>query len=324
MSIMSVKGKASAAAQAPAPVQITFSASRSELLGDWLEVRLPKLMLMPTALITLVFVYGFIGWTMVLSFTRSKSYAVFQWAGLLQYDRVIGSDRWHVAVQNLLIFGCLYVGLCLVLGLFIAILLDQRIRQEGALRAIFLYPMALSFIVTGTAWKWIFNPGLGLQKLAYDWGWISFKFDWIVNDKMAIYTIVIAGVWQASGFVMAMFLAALRGIDQESIKAAAIDGASLPKIYRRIIIPQLKPVLVSALVILVHLAIKSYELVVALTGGGPGYSTELPSTFMYSSTFGRDQLGMGAASAVMMLMTIAAIMVPYLYSEVRGRRPRAH
>ena len=300
------------------------SGSALQRFGDWLEIRLPKLMLTPTVLITLVFVYGFIGWTTILSFTRSKTIPKFEWAGWLQYSRVLDHERWHVAVHNLVIFGSLYVIFCLVLGLLLAILLDQRIRQEGTLRAIFLYPMALSFIVTGTAWKWMLNPGLVLEKIAHDWGWAGFRFDWIIIDQIAIYTVVIAGVWQASGFVMAMFLAGLRGIDQDVIKAASIDGATLPRIYWRIIIPQLKPVFVSALVILTHLAIKSYELVVALTGAGPGYATELPSTFMYAHTFTRNQLGMGAASAVMMLLTVAAIMVPYLYSEVRGRGPRGH
>uniref|UniRef100_UPI000361379B carbohydrate ABC transporter permease n=1 Tax=Leeia oryzae TaxID=356662 RepID=UPI000361379B len=298
--------------------------TRAASFADWLEVRLPKLVLAPSVLITLVFVYGFIAWTSILSFTRSKTIPKMEWAGVLQYAKVLGHERWHVAVHNLMIFGVLYVLICMVLGLLIAILLDQRIRHEGTLRAIFLYPMALSFIVTGTAWKWILNPGLGLEKLAHDWGWSSFHFDWIINEQMAIYTIVIAGVWQASGFVMAMFLAGLRGIDQDVIKAASMDGASLPLIYWRIIIPQLKPVFVSALVILTHLAIKSYELVVALTGAGPGYATELPSTFMYAHTFTRNQLGMGAASAVMMLLTVAAIMVPYLYSEVRGPRTSSH
>jgi glucose/mannose transport system permease protein len=156
------------------------------------------------------------------------------------------------------------------------------------------------------------------------WGFPNFKFDWIVSEEMAIYCVVIAGVWQATGFVMAMFLAGLRGVDQDLIKAASLDGASLPKIYWRIVIPQLRPVFMGALIILAHLAIKSYELVVALTGGGPGYATELPSTFMYAHTFTRNQLGMGAASAVMMLLTIVAIMVPYLYSEMRGARKRSH
>ena len=273
---------------------------------------------------TLIFVYGFIAWTTVLSFTLSKSYARLDWAGLLQYTRVLGHDRWHVAVDNLMVFGVLYIAICLALGLLLAILIDQRIRQEGALRAVFLYPMALSFIVTGTAWKWMLNPGLGIEKLFHDWGFADFRFDWIIREDMAIYTIVIAGVWQASGFIMAMFLAGLRGIDQDMIKAASIDGATLPRIYWRIIIPQLRPVFLSSLVILSHLAIKSYELVVALTGTGPGYATELPSTFMYAHTFTRNQLGMGAASSVMMLLTVAAIMVPYLYSEARSGAAKAH
>jgi glucose/mannose transport system permease protein len=285
-----------------------------------LQQVLPKLVLSPTVAITLFFVYGFILWTTYLSFTRSRGYPVHEWVGLLQYARVWSQPRWSVAIHNLAIFGTLYVAICLFLGLLLAILLDQRIRQEGSLRAIFLYPMALSFIVTGTAWKWMLNPGLGIEKLVKEWGWTDFKFDWIVNEDMAIYTVVIAGVWQASGFVMAMFLAGLRGIDQDIIKAASIDGARMLRIYWRIIIPQLRPIFLSSLVILAHLAIKSYDLVVALTGGGPGYATDLPSTFMYAHTFTRNQLGMGAASAVMMLLTVAAIMVPYLYSEVRAHR----
>ncbi|MGG1948279.1 sugar ABC transporter permease [Trinickia sp. NRRL B-1857] len=295
------------------------AASRASRFNE-LERLLPKLVLSPTLVATLIFVYGFIAWTTVLSFTQSRAFANLHFAGWTQYLRVWAHPRWHVAIVNLGIYASLYVVLCMAIGLFLAILIDQRIRAEGVLRAVFLYPMAISFIVTGTAWKWILNPGLGLTKLFHDWGWSSFRFDWIIDDRMAIYTVVIAAVWQASGFVMAMFLAALRGIDQDMIKAASIDGARMPAIYRRIVIPQLRPAFISAFVILVHLAVKSYELVVALTGAGPGYATELPSTFMYSFTFTRNELGMGAASAVMMLCTVAAVMVPYLYSELKPRR----
>lgn len=293
-------------------------------IGDWLERQLPKFIMAPTLVVTLVFVYGFMAWTTLLSFTASKGYPKLEWAGLFQYLRVLSHERWHVAVGNLMVFGLLYIAICMAIGLLLAILIDQRIRKEGLFRAIFLYPMALSFIVTGTAWKWMLNPGLGIEKLLHDWGFANARFDWIINEDMAIYTIVIAGVWQASGFIMAMFLAGLRGIDQDVVKAASMDGATLPRIYWRIIIPQLRPVFLSSLVILSHLAIKSYELVVALTGTGPGYATELPSTFMYAHTFTRNQLGMGAASAVMMLLTVAAIMVPYLYSEARAGRAKAH
>lgn len=299
-----------------------LGASRRASRFNELEKLLPKLVLSPTLVATLIFVYGFIVWTTVLSFTRSRAFANLHFAGWTQYLRVWAHPRWHVAIVNLGLYASLYVVFCMAIGLFLAILLDQRIRAEGVLRAVFLYPMAISFIVTGTAWKWILNPGLGLTKLFHDWGWSGFEFDWIIDDRMAIYTVVVAAVWQASGFVMAMFLAALRGIDQDMIKAASIDGARMPAIYRRIVIPQLRPAFISAFVILVHLAVKSYELVVALTGAGPGYATELPSTFMYSFTFTRNELGMGAASAVMMLCTVAAVMVPYLYSELKPRRTR--
>jgi glucose/mannose transport system permease protein len=282
-----------------------------------LQQLLPKLVLSPSVLITLVFVYGFILWTTYLSFTKSRGYAVHELVGLLQYERVWAQPRWSVALHNLAVFGVLYVVICLFLGLLLAILLDQRIRIEGGLRPIYLYPMALSFIVTGTAWKWFLNPGLGIEKVMHDWGWASFTFDWLINPDRAIYTVVIAAIWQSSGFVMAMFLAGLRGIDNELIRAAQIDGASSFNLYRRIIIPQLRPAFLSAFIVLAHMAIKSYDLVIALTGGGPGNATELPATFMYSYTFTRNQMAVGAASAVIMLMTISAIIVPYLYSELR-------
>jgi glucose/mannose transport system permease protein len=150
-------------------------------------------------------------------------------------------------------------------------------------------------------------------------GWTSFKFDWLVNSDMAIYTVVIAGVWQSTGFVMALFLAGLRGIDDSIVKAAQIDGASMPKIYTRIIIPSLRPVFFSTLMILSHIAIKSFDLVVALTGGGPGYASDVPATFMYAFAFTRGRLGMGAASSMVMFGAVLAIIIPYLYSELRSR-----
>lgn len=282
---------------------------------------LPRLVLAPSFAIVLVFVYGFILWTIYLSFTRSRMLPVYELTGFDSYRRLWSQPNWYMALHNIAIFGVLYIAVCSCLGLLLAILLDQKIRAEGALRTIYLYPMAISFIVTGTAWKWFLNPGLGLEKTMHEWGWTSFHFDWLINTRMAIYTVVIAGVWQASGFCMAMFLAGLRGIDGEIIKAAQIDGASTIATYRRIVIPMLRPVFLSAVIVLAHMAIKSYDLVIALTGGGPGNATELPSTFMYSYTFTRNQMSVGAASAVMMLMTIAAVIVPYLYSELRERAP---
>ena len=288
--------------------------------SDILENFLPKLVLAPTFLASLVFVYGFILWTAWISFTNSRLLPKYDLAGIYQYIKLFTNERWWVASKNLIIFGGLFILFCIILGLIIAILLDQRIRVEGALRTIYLYPMALSFIVTGTAWKWILNPGLGFESLVRQMGFETFTFDWLVNSDMSIYTVVIAGVWQSTGFAMALFLAGLRGIDDEIIKAAQVDGASLPRIYWRIIIPNLRPVFFSAIIILAHIAIKSFDLVVVLTRGGPGYSSDLPATFMYAFAFTRNQLGFGAASAMVMFGAVMAIIIPYLYSELRIKR----
>lgn len=293
-----------------------MSASRQpSRLAAWL----PRLVVAPSLLIVLVTVYLFIAWTGVISVTSSKFVPIYDFVGLEQFARLWATPRWHIAVENLFIFSTLFLAISIGLGLLMAILLDQHVRAEGFLRAVYLYPMALSFIVTGTAWKWVLNPGLGIQKVVNDLGWATFRFDWIADPQMAIYTVVIAGVWQSSGFAMAIFLAGLRGIDNSVIKAAQIEGASLPLIYRQIIIPMLRPAMLSVVVLLSYIAIKSFDLVLALTNGGPGAATELPSTFMFSATFRRNQMGVGAASAVMMLMTVAAIIVPYLYSELRER-----
>lgn len=280
---------------------------------------LPRLVLAPAFVLGLAFIYGFMVWNGVLSLTASRMLPNYEFVGLEQYARLFEMDRWWVALKNLGIFGVLYVGVSMALGVFLAILLDQKVRGEGFIRTIYLYPMALSFVVTGTAWKWILNPSDGLQKLVQDLGWQSFTFDWLVQSEMAIYCVVIAGVWQSAGFAMALFLAGLRGIDDSIIKAAQIDGASLPRIYWRIVLPALRPVFFSTLMVLAHLSIKAFDLVMALTAGGPGYATDVPATFMYAMSFSRGQIGLGAASATIMLATVAAIVVPYLYSELRKK-----
>lgn len=282
-----------------------------------LDYWLPKLVLSPTVAIAIVFIYGFIIWTSVISLTDSTLLPRYDFVGFEQYVKLFQNPRWLSSLWNLLVFGVLFIGVCMVVGLVLAVLLDQQIRAEGALRTIYLYPMALSFIVTGTVWKWLLNPTVGIERFVHNLGWESFQFDWIVNPDMAIYTVVIAGIWQSSGFVMAIFLAGLRGIDTSIIKAAQLDGASLFSVYSRIIIPSMRPVFFSAFIMLAHLAVKSFDLIIALTGGGPGNATDVPAIFMYQFSFQRGRLGMGAASAVIMLMTILAILVPYLYSELR-------
>lgn len=281
---------------------------------------LPKLVVAPSFVLAFLFIYGLIVWNGYLSVSASRLLPNYEYVGLEQYVRLFESERFRVALTNMAIFGTLFIGGAMALGLLLAILLDQKIRGEGVLRTVYLYPMAISFIVTGTAWKWMLNPGLGLEKLMQDAGFTSFTFDWLINPDKAIYCVAITGVWQSAGFVMALFLAGLRGIDDSIIKAAQVDGASLPRIYARIIIPTLRPVFFSTLMVVSHLAIKSFDLVMALTAGGPGFSTDLPATFMYAMAFSRGQIGLGAASAMVMLATVAAIVVPYLYSELRPRR----
>ncbi|MEE8592180.1 MAG: sugar ABC transporter permease [Spirochaetia bacterium] len=288
--------------------------SRWRFSGDDLVART---VLFPAVLISLIFVYGFILFTIYLSFTGSTLLPSFDWVGIQNYVRLFKLQNWHTAMKNMLIFGVLYIGIAALVGLLLAILIDITKFSERVFRPIFLYPMAISFIVTGTAWKWFLDPGIGLEHVMHMWGWASFHFTWIKNADFAIYTIVIAAVWQVTGFVMVIFIAGLRAIPHSTIESAVVDGASTFKLYTRVIVPQLNASFLSVFVILGHMAIKSYDLVIALTGGGPGRATELPSTFMYSYTFGRNQMGIGAGSAVIMLIAIGIIIVPYIRSHFK-------
>ena len=283
----------------------------------WLKKNLPKIVVAPSFAVILWFVYGFIGWTFYISLTKSKLLPNYEFWGIHQYVRLWQMPRWHIAVENLFIFTSLFIILCIFIGVILSIFLDQKIRSEGVIKTIYLYPMALSFIVTGTAWKWILNPTMGIEKFAHQIGFENFQFDWLVTPGMSIYTVVIAGVWQSSGFIMAIFLAGLRSIDDEVIKAAKVDGASTFSIYIKIVLPMMRPVFMSAIVILVHLSLKSYDLVIALTAGGPGISSDMPAVFMTKMAFGRSEVGLASASAIMMFATVSAIIVPYLYSELR-------
>jgi glucose/mannose transport system permease protein len=281
---------------------------------------LPKILITPSAFLVFVCVYGYIMFTMYLSFTASTILPNLEWEGTAAYSRLFGLENWSVALGNLWIFAILYIGIAMFAGLTLAILIDQKVRLESGFRSIFLYPMALSFIVTGTAWKWLLDPGVGLEHTMHTLGWEGFAFSWIKSSEMAIYCVVIAAVWQTTGFVMAMFLAGLRGVDSEQVNAARLDGAKTWQIYLHVIIPQLGPVFISAFVILAHMAIKSYDLVIALTNGGPGRSTWLPSVFMYQYTFTRNEMAVGAASSVLMLLGIGVVVLPYLYGELKKAR----
>ena len=288
-------------------------------MTEWLERHMPKFVMAPSFVAILIFVYGFIGWTAWVSFTKSRLLPKYDIVGTIQYDRLFQSPRWETAINNLYVFGILFIVISMFLGLVLAIFLDQKIRVEGVIRTIYLYPMALSMIVTGTAWKWILNPGLGIEATVKKWGYENFTFDWLVNPDMAIYTVVLAGVWQSSGFVMALFLAGLRSVDEEIIKAAQVDGIPTWRIYSAIIIPSMAPIFLSAFIVLSHLAIKSFDLVIALTGGGPGYATDLPATYMYTMAFSRGDIGQAASSAMILMAVVFTIVVPYLYSELRAK-----
>jgi glucose/mannose transport system permease protein len=304
-------------------VSLSPTERRASSLSAFADRVIPKLVLSPSIVLSLIFVYGFILITGYLSMSTSRLMPNYTFAGFDRYEELFSNDVFWTSAKNLALFGIPFIALCTLLGLFLAILLDQKIRTEGALRAIFLYPMALSFIVTGTAWQWILNPTLGLEKVFHDWGWTWFSFDWLGDPDKSIYCVVIAAVWQSTGFVMALFLAGLRGVDGEIFKAAQVDGATLPTIYRKIVIPSMRPVFFSVLLILCHLTIKTFDLVVALTAGGPGTSSSLPAMFMYTYSFNRGQLGVGAASSVMMLATVVAVLVPLMYMESRSTRNAA-
>lgn len=278
--------------------------------------------LVPTVLVSMIFVYGFILFTIYLSFTDSTLLPSFNLVGVKNYVKLFQLEHWHIALKNMGIFFVLYIGLSTLLGLVLAILIDLSRLGETVFRPIFLYPMAISLIVTGTAWKWFLDPGIGLENIMQQWGFENFQFDWIKTYGLSIYTVVIAGIWQVSGFVMVIFLAGLRGVDEATIESGVVDGASSFQVYTRIVIPQLSPSFLSAFVILGHMAIKSYDLVVALTGGGPARSSALPSTFMYSYTFSRTQMAVGAAAAVVMLFMMAVVVVPYIRAQVRERTIR--
>jgi len=263
-------------------------------------------------------------WTIWVSFTPSTLVPVSGWVGLRNYTAVMATRNWQTAFDNLLVFGCGFVLLSLSTGLVLAILLDQRIRGENVLRSIFLYPMAVSFVVTGTVWSWLLNPGIGIQKFVNGLGWTSFRFDWLIDRDMAIWTIVVAAVWQSAGFAMALFLAGLRSVDADLIKAAQIDGAGPIRMYRRVILPALWPITVTVVVIQLQFAITTFDLVRALTGGGPGIATQLPALVVYDFMFQRGLLARGAAAAVLMLLILLVVLLPYAAWQYVQRRRATH
>ncbi|MBX3581805.1 MAG: sugar ABC transporter permease [Rhizobiaceae bacterium] len=284
-----------------------------------LNAKVASIPMILTALV--VFVGGTI-WTIVYSFTNSRLLPRLNFVGLDQYERLWSTPRWIISIENLLIYGSLSLIFSMVIGFLLAALLDQKIRFEDTFRTIFLYPFALSFIVTGLVWQWLLNPDFGLQGIVRSWGWESFAFDPLYNQDIVIYGILIAGLWQGTGLVMCLMLAGLRGIDEDVWKAARVDGIPMWKTYVFIVIPMMRPVFVTALVIVASGIVRVYDLVVAQTGGGPGIASEVPAKYVINMMFEAQNLGQGFAASTMMLVTIAIILVPWAYLEFGGRNRR--
>ncbi|MGA7777749.1 MAG: sugar ABC transporter permease [Paraburkholderia sp.] len=276
------------------------------------------LALLPMVL-TVVFAYlGTMLWTARVSLSYSRTFPSGGFAGVSQYVRLFHNDRWMVSLQNIVVYAICFIIACMVIGLLLAIFIDQRVVAEGALRTVFLYPYAMSFVATGLVWQWILNPELGVQQVLHRIGFTHARFDWIVDQDWVIYTLVIATVWQASGLVMALLLAGLRGIDDEIWKASRIDGIPRWRVYASIVVPMLKSSMSTAFVLLFVMVVKLYDAVVAMTQGGPGTASEVPAKFIMDYLFGRANIGLASAASIVLLTTVLAILAPFFYMRSRA------
>ena len=283
-----------------------------------MTAKIAALPMIGTALVVFV---GCTLWTIYHSFTRSRLMpATEKWVGLKNYDRLWGENRWLISIENLAIYGACSLVLSLVIGFVLAALLDRKIRFENTIRTIILYPFALSFVVTGLVWQWLLNPTLGLQNVVREWGWTTFTFDPLNNAEIVIFGILIAGVWQGSGFVMVLMLAVMRGIDDDVWKASRVEGIPAWKTYLFIVIPMMRPVFVTALVIISAGIIKVYDLVVAQTSGGPGIASQVPALYVIDKMFGSQNLGLGFAASTMMLLSVLVVLIPWAYLEFGGKK----
>lgn len=313
------------------------------------------LLITPSALGVAIFVYGFIAFTGFASLTKwDQLLPDFTLVGLSNYQRLFANQRFQIDLRNTVGFTILFLIACLLIGFLLAVLLDQRIRGEGFFRSIYLFPMAISFIVTGVVWRWLLNPGsveLGSTgvNLLFDqvglgflkWGWFTDPVVWhlpadsavgqalhqmglgaLASPKVGlsagVVSLVLAATWQMSGYTMAMYLAGLRGIPDELREAARVDGASEMQILWHIILPLLRPITLSAVIILGHISLKIYDLVVAMTGPGIGFSTDVPAFFMWDTTFRGNHFARGSSIAMVLLVLVAVLIIPYLIWSTRA------
>jgi glucose/mannose transport system permease protein len=281
----------------------------------------PFAALLPMALTVIVVYIGTALWTLRVSLTSSRTFASDNFVGLAQYERLFDNQRWLLSLHNLVVYGVLFVLACLVIGFLLAVFIDQNVTGEGVLRTIFLYPYAMSFVATGLVWQWMLTPGNGIEQAVRQLGFPDFRFDWIIDQDMAIYTVVIATVWQASGLVMAMMLAGLRGIDPEIWKAARLDGIPAWRVYSAIVLPMLAPTVATVFLLLSTAVIKLFDAVVAMTQGGPGTASEVPAKFIMDHLFLRSNIALASAGAMVLLLPVIALLAPYAYARSRRARP---
>ncbi len=293
------------------------TARRPSQLFRNLNAKIASIPMIVTALV--VFLGGTV-WTIVYSFTNSKLLPRLKFVGLDQYERLWSQPRWLTSIENLMVYGVLSLIFSFVIGFVLAALLDQKIRFEGVFRTIFLYPFALSFVVTGLTWQWILNPDFGVQHIVRGLGWESFAFNPLYDQDIVIYGILIAGLWQGTGLVMCLMLAGLRGIDEDIWKAARVDGIPMWKTYLFIVIPMMRPVFITTLVIIASGIVRLYDLIVAQTSGGPGGASEVPAKYVYDYMFLAQNLGQGFAASTMMLLSVAIIVVPWAYLEFGAKK----
>jgi glucose/mannose transport system permease protein len=273
--------------------------------------------LLPMATTVLVAYLGTVLWSIKVSLTNSRTFPSDEFVGLAQYERLFNNERWILSLENLALYGVLFIVACMVIGFLLAVFIDQKVIGEGALRTVFLYPYAMSFVATGLVWQWMLNPGNGIQQAVRQMGFDDFTFDWIIDQDKVMYTVVIATVWQASGLVMAMLLAGLRGIDDEIWKAARIDGIPTWRVYVSIVLPMLGPSVATVFVLLSTAVIKLFDAVAAMTQGGPGIASEVPAKFIMDHLFGRANIALASAGSIVLLLTVLVLMAPLLYARSR-------
>lgn len=284
----------------------------------------PILFITPSIVAVGIFVYGFIGWTGFISLTKWNNVLPdYTLVGFKNYRKLFANMRFQIDLNNTLVFTTIFVISCLVIGLLLAILIDQRIKGEGIFRNLFLLPMAVSFIVSGVIWRWLFNPGsiqmgnIGVNQLFEKVGLNFLICGWYTDPDIGIKAVAIAAIWQFSGYTMALYLAGLRGIPLELREAASIDGADQFQIFYHIILPFLRPITFGAIIILGHISLKIFDLIVAMTGSGPAFSCDVPAFFMYDTTFRGNHFAQGASIAIVLLLLVSLLIIPYLVSTFR-------